>query len=323
MSERGVFAVDRGIFDHPMFAPEPYTEREAWLWMLSAAAWGDKRVRVGKAMVDLKRGQLAFATRFLATRWQWSHSKVVRFLKRLEIDTMIGTSPTREATLITVCNYSTYQFGRNADETQTETHIDTPAERERNKEEETNNLKTEDVGGKRAKLISDEARDTADALAAACGFPDPRNCPLGWYGAAAWVQKCFNEGWPADLMIEAARETAKRKRDGPIEHFKYLEKPLAKAIAEHSRPLPVVEIRAAETVVAYGTGTQKTESLSTVARRHAADGIAFGERPPAPGLRLLASSPDVRLLPQSGGERSGDLCSSNGGDPQRISSGSD
>lgn len=138
MSERGVFAVDRGVWEHPMFAPEPFTEREAWLWMLSAAAWSDKRVRVGKAMVDLKRGQLAFATRFLAERWKWAHSKVVRFLNRLKTDTMLSTSATREATLITICNYDEYQFGRNATETPTGTQPDTQPERARNKEEESN-----------------------------------------------------------------------------------------------------------------------------------------------------------------------------------------
>jgi hypothetical protein len=287
LKDEGVFAVHRGVFDHPMFAPEPFTEREAWLWMLSAAAWAAKRVRVGKAMIDLKRGQLAFATRFLAVKWKWAHSKVVRFLNRLKIDTMIATLPKREATLITICNYDEYQFGRNATETQNETISETLPERERNKEEETNNLKKEDDGGKRAKLISDEAQETADALAAACGFPDPRNCPLGWYGAAAWVQKCFNEGWPADLMIEAAKETAKRKRDGPIEHFKYLEKPLAKAIAEHSRPLPKIEFREAETVVSYGKPqNQSGGSLTASLRRD----IAALEQSDGADLALPASS---------------------------------
>ncbi len=38
MSERGVFAVDRGIWDHPMFACEPFTEREAWQWLIAEAA---------------------------------------------------------------------------------------------------------------------------------------------------------------------------------------------------------------------------------------------------------------------------------------------
>jgi hypothetical protein len=136
MSERGVFAVDRGVWEHPMFADEPFTEREAWLWMVSAAAWISRRVRVGKAMIDLDRGQLAFATRFLASRWKWAHSKVVRFLKRLEIDTMVSTSATRDATLITICNYDKYAFGRNAAETQNGTQAGTVTERYRNKEEE-------------------------------------------------------------------------------------------------------------------------------------------------------------------------------------------
>lgn len=136
MSERGVFAVDRGVWDHPMFADEAFTEREAWLWMVSAAAWQAKRVRVGRAQVELQRGQLAFATRFLAEKWDWAHSKVVRFLKRLEIDTMVSTSATRETTLITICNYDKYAFGRNAGETQTETPPDTLPEQPRNKEKE-------------------------------------------------------------------------------------------------------------------------------------------------------------------------------------------
>jgi hypothetical protein len=137
MSERGVFAVDRGVWDHPIFAPEPFTEREAWLWLVSTAAWTEKRVRVGKAIVALQRGQLAFATRFLADKWKWAHSKVVRFLNRLKTDTMVITLATREATLITICNYDEYQFGQNTTETQTGTQTDTLPERQRNKEEES------------------------------------------------------------------------------------------------------------------------------------------------------------------------------------------
>lgn len=159
MSERGVFALDRGIFDHPMFAPEPYTEREAWVWILSAAAWTAKRVRVGKTMFDIKRGQLVYATRFLATKWKWGHSKVVRFLKRLENDTMVSTLATREATLITVCKYDEYQFGRNADETPTGTPTGTEVKRKRNKEEETNNLRTNTCA--KAPRASDEKFEEA------------------------------------------------------------------------------------------------------------------------------------------------------------------
>lgn len=142
MAGQGVFAVDRGIFDHPMFAPEPFTEREAWLWMLSAAVWKAGRVRVGRAFINLERGQLAFALRFLATKFQWTDSRVRRFLKRLENDAMVIVAATREATQVTICNYDKYAFGRRTDETQTDAQTDTRSTNPRRKEEELNNLRT-------------------------------------------------------------------------------------------------------------------------------------------------------------------------------------
>ena len=71
----GVFAVDRGIFDHQIFADEPLTEREAWLWIIGEAAWKPKRVRTPHGMIQLERGQLAHSQRFLADKWQWDRSR--------------------------------------------------------------------------------------------------------------------------------------------------------------------------------------------------------------------------------------------------------
>jgi hypothetical protein len=110
MSERGVFAVDRGVWDHPMFAPEPFTEREAWLWLISAAVWKATRVRAGRKLVALVRGQLVFSERFLAEKWKWSKSTVRRFLDRLKTEAMVTTLADRDATLITICNYEKYAF---------------------------------------------------------------------------------------------------------------------------------------------------------------------------------------------------------------------
>lgn len=136
MNERGVFAVDRGIFDHPIFAPEPYTEREAWLWLVGAAVWADKRVRANKAMIDLKRGQLAFPIEFYARRFQWHVSRVRRFLKRIEADGMVLISATRHATHITICNYDKYAFGRRTSDALTDDQGDEQATNKRRQEEE-------------------------------------------------------------------------------------------------------------------------------------------------------------------------------------------
>jgi hypothetical protein len=80
---RGYIAVNRSLLDDPYFVPEPFTELHAYLWMVSEAAWQPRTVRCGRALVHLERGQLAFATRFLAVRFGWSEARVRRFLKRL------------------------------------------------------------------------------------------------------------------------------------------------------------------------------------------------------------------------------------------------
>src|SRR5689334_10600758 len=109
MSERGVFAVDRGVFDHDCFADEPFTEREAWMWLIGEAAWKPRGRRIGAVNVSLERGQLAASVRFLADRWRWSKSAVARFLGRLKNRDMIETASGTGISIITICKYDEYQ----------------------------------------------------------------------------------------------------------------------------------------------------------------------------------------------------------------------
>lgn len=110
MSELGVFAVDRGVFDHPLFATgEPFSRREAWLWLVAEAAWKPRQVNRNGVIIDLQRGQLAHSIRFMAEAWGWSKSAVDRFLARLKTGTMIGTEAGTGAIVITICKYDAYQ----------------------------------------------------------------------------------------------------------------------------------------------------------------------------------------------------------------------
>lgn len=136
MSERGVFAVDRGIFDHPEFKPEPYTEREAWLWLCGEAAFREKRVRVGGNVIALARGQLAHSERFMASKWKWSKSRVHRFLGRLKSGAMLNLETDHETNLITICNYEKYAFGRTSSGPVIEPQSGPAADQQRTKEEE-------------------------------------------------------------------------------------------------------------------------------------------------------------------------------------------
>lgn len=69
MSGGGVFAVDRGVFDHPLFAPEPFTEREAWLWLVWNGPFKKTRKRT---------------FRLLCAMWGWnSETRVRHFIEKL------------------------------------------------------------------------------------------------------------------------------------------------------------------------------------------------------------------------------------------------
>jgi hypothetical protein len=146
----GVFAVSRGLFEHPLFAAEPYTEREAWIWLIKEAAWKGRRVRVGSSVIDLKRGQCAFSTRFLANKWQWSESKVRRFLNKLKTDAMVLADTDAGVTRLTICNYDEYQIVGAPTDAVIDAQTDAAPTQERRKEEtgrKQDERRKEDIGG--------------------------------------------------------------------------------------------------------------------------------------------------------------------------------
>jgi hypothetical protein len=114
VSERGVFAVDRGIFDHPKLCDgKPFSKLEAWLWLLSSAAWKPISRHISGRTVELRRGQLVASTRFMGERWRWTEPRVRRFLTLLKTDAdndaEIDTQTDAGITVITIRKYDRYQ----------------------------------------------------------------------------------------------------------------------------------------------------------------------------------------------------------------------
>lgn len=134
----GVFTVHRGIFEHALFDGEPYSRRDAWLWLVGNAVWKPTRVRLAGRIIALERGQLAYSERFLAKAWGWSKSKVHRFLGQLKIEAMIDLKSDHETNQITICNYDNYQFSGTSERTSFEPASGPAADQQRTKEEEGN-----------------------------------------------------------------------------------------------------------------------------------------------------------------------------------------
>jgi hypothetical protein len=137
----GWVAIKRGIFEHPFFAREPMSEREAWVWMITRAAWQDTRHKVGMDMVEVPRGAFMATLKEMQSVWMWrSDSRVRNFLKRLESERMvcceIVVRKDARKTQVSICNYEQYQaieraenVGKNAGGTRGPTH-------KRNKEQD-------------------------------------------------------------------------------------------------------------------------------------------------------------------------------------------
>ena len=105
----GTVNISRGIWHDIAFKDEPFSEREAFMWIIMEASYKPRQKRVGSITVDLDRGQLVTSVRFMCSAWSWSKSRVDRYLKRLENRDMIGTDIGSGINVITVCKYNDYQ----------------------------------------------------------------------------------------------------------------------------------------------------------------------------------------------------------------------
>jgi DNA-binding transcriptional regulator YhcF (GntR family) len=307
MSERGVFAMDRGWFDHPCFAPEPYTEREAWAWLISQAAYKAHTRRIGNITITLKRGQLTASVRFLAEKWQWHRNRVDRFLRRLHAERMIGTDAGQGINVITICNYSKYQRVSLPDDEQ----IGTATGQQRDKGEylESQELDRGRSRAREAFQISPDAFAFADELAIICG-QDPKFLTPEWISSepATRAQMWLNAGWRVDVMREQAKLVVRKKRDGAPQSVRYFEKVFARAHTPQL-PLPVVKIVHTEEVVnveqqrasssnVVQAGLRRVAEFRELAGRVGVDG-AQGDAAEG-GFRSGAGDPHVRVLAQDG-----------------------
>jgi hypothetical protein len=151
MPDCGFVLIHRSVWSSDDFDPEPFTQREAFLWLVSNAAWKPCKVRYGPHTYHLERGDYVSSIRRLGEQWGWHRCKVDRFLNNLvdrgvikigiqprqsrdktrdksetEPETTSETHRKRYASLITICNYNKYQGERGTNDTLDETCGETP-----------------------------------------------------------------------------------------------------------------------------------------------------------------------------------------------------
>jgi hypothetical protein len=150
MSERGVFAVCRTIWHDPDLAPERFTQREALMWLVSEAAWKERKVRGARGAIILNRGEICHSVRFMAEAWHWSKSRVDRFLTTLKKRDIIRDTERAGTKVYSIKNYNKYQTiglpPRDAEQDDERDASGTPAGHQRDKLEEGKHSNIKSIG---------------------------------------------------------------------------------------------------------------------------------------------------------------------------------
>lgn len=108
----GYLKVDRKLFKHWIWqSNEEYSKRDAWIDLLQTAHYADdpRKEHISGKLIELHRGQLIGAIRYLKTRWNWkSNDKVARYLKLLVDEKMISIETGQGVSVISISKYGDY-----------------------------------------------------------------------------------------------------------------------------------------------------------------------------------------------------------------------
>jgi hypothetical protein len=115
---------------------------------------------------------------------------------------------------------------------------------------------------KKAGLISEEALRLSTEILTLMGL-DPQH-PIS-VGSALTVQSWFNGGWPPEAIKVGVQKAMQNRGGDPPGTLKYFEKAIARAHAELTRVLPVVELKPGEITTERPRATNRKPGGSLIA----------------------------------------------------------
>lgn len=146
----GFVTLHRDIFKHDIIGPAASNDRFiVFTFLLFHARWRDGQIAINTDVVDVKRGQVFTAVRYIQKGTGIPVQRVRNSLKILEKANIIQQKSTHRGTMVTICNYSKYQDQQQPDNKQTTNR------------QQTNNKQTTQIRTKETK----ETRETREAQA--------------------------------------------------------------------------------------------------------------------------------------------------------------
>lgn len=114
----GYINLHRTLLDSMIFSSQ--TGLKIWIWLLLKASYRKRYVSLkigkGETTVTIERGQLIYGRHKAEEELCIDGSAVYRWMKKLEENGMILIESNNQYSIITICNYDTYQAGNETDE---------------------------------------------------------------------------------------------------------------------------------------------------------------------------------------------------------------
>jgi hypothetical protein len=107
----GYINLHRTLLDSMIFSSQ--TGLKIWIWLLLKASYRKRHVSLkigkGETTVTIERGQLLFGRYKAEEELCIDGSTIYRWIKKLEENGMISIESSNQYSIITICNYDTYQ----------------------------------------------------------------------------------------------------------------------------------------------------------------------------------------------------------------------
>lgn len=117
MRDQGFIKLSRKFFENALWKEHrQYSRSEAWLDLIQMAGFEDSKYILNNRAIEVQRGEIVASRRFLENRWLWGSTKVTNFLDYLKKEGMINQRQTNGQTIITLCNYDTYNARQTSDD---------------------------------------------------------------------------------------------------------------------------------------------------------------------------------------------------------------
>lgn len=146
MEQKGFIMLYRSIQNNWIYPNHrKFTEFEAWLDLLLLANHTANKVKIDRTLIVVERGQHLTSMQKLGARWLWTKTETYNFARMLQRDGMILLKSSTKFTLITICNYDSYQAKKNAIKTPEGNEAETNEKRSgtNNNDNNENNVKNE------------------------------------------------------------------------------------------------------------------------------------------------------------------------------------